>query len=425
MSLLDLNDFVLLRVFSNLNLRDSINFAETCVRLRKVAELAYTKYKHFDLFKYEHFLYVLDYNNAYYDDDEEETEDENEEEIVELEPISADKVVSHIGKEIITLSIDFCLSSAVQEAVRDNCINVTSLKIYEFYESDKSSKWNTWLEKLSLVSLTIQNCDNFNEICGGISTLTELKFTTEGNGGFNGGLNSTDLYNLLEKNPNLERLKIQLYDADFEYDIFTKLPKLRCLDIMIDSGNLANLTEVLKINQLTEFKLFLSLNFRENLKNLNPFLKILAEKAEKLVTLQLDVDHVDENTFRTLNLFNLTSLGCFPLIFEEHLYCCQDCCNCTSKGLVNAVPNLKHLNCLRQYISIEQTIFFISNLKKLETFCFRMDEAEELEKLLNETEMDEILKNSIDRPTLTLYINCCGRNGVKIVVSPKIALQLN
>lgn len=414
-SLLDLNDFALLRIFSWLNMKDSINFAETCVRLRKVGELNFTKYKQFDLLKYEHLVYVLEnyydrYGHyGYYDDEEdpdkgEEDPDEDEEDMEEPEPIEAEKVLSHIGKHITTLSID-SIWSTVRKAVMDNCVKIKSLKIYE--SPDFDSEWRTWIQNLNLESLTIQDCSNFNEMGVGLAALKELKFTDG-----NGDLNSMELFNVLEKTSDLESLQVELYYSDFKYAIFTKLPKLRCLEIKIESKDLVNLTESLKMDVLTELKVFLPLTFEaEGLKSLNSFLEILAEKS-KLKELELYVSQVDKDTYRALNIFHLTTLRFYALVFVDHR--CHDCCSI--RQLVKAQPNLKHLDFLRKDVTVEHVVFVIKNLVNLETLRMDMEDLEEL----NESKIDEILKVSTSRPMLTLYINSDDRNSIKIEVRPNL-----
>lgn len=412
-SLLDISDFVLLHVFSYLNLRDSINFAETCVRLSKVGEMNFTKYKKFDLFKYEHLVYVLEdnYNRyAYHDDEEDEDEDENGEDIEESEPIEVENVLSHIGKHIETLSINSTRQS-VEKAVTDNCVNVTSLKILEIYHY--SSEWKTWMNNLNLEKLTIQNCDNFTEMSVPLATLKELKFT-----GSNNFLDSTELINILEKTPELESLQVELYYTDFKYDIFDKLPKLRSLYIKIHSEDLVKLTEFLKFDVLTQFKIFLPYFINDDgaiddkgLNILNSFLELLAAKGN-LNELGLFVSHVDKNTFRALKLFHVTSLRFCTLTFLHHC-AFHDDCMINELVQVHQQSNLKHLDFLKKSISIEHAILVLKKLVKLETFTFRMEE--DLDRL-TESKIDEILKTSSSRPMLTLYVNLKKRNSVKITV---------
>lgn len=408
-TLLDLNDFALLRVFSYLNLRDCINFAETCVRLSKVSEIHFTKYKRFDLLKFEHFEYLLDnyYDRyAYYDDDvdDNQDEDENEEEIEEPEPIPVEKVLAHIGRHIKTLSINSLLST--EKAVMDNCVNVTSLKLYAGYDFEMTSEWKAWMGKLNLESITFKDCSNFNKLSVvGLAALKELKLTDG-----NGKLTSMELFNILEKTSDLESLEVELYYTDFKYEIFSKLPKLRCLAIKIESKDLVILAEFLKMDVLTKFKLFIPLYFDAiHLKNVNSFLEILAEKGN-LNELQLYLGQADENTYRILKLFHLTSLRFYALISVDH--CCNDCC--MIHQLVDAQRNLLHLDYFNKYLTTEQLVFTIKNLVKLETLTCRMDK-EDLEQL-NELKIDEILKTSISRPMLTLNINSEERNSVKITV---------
>lgn len=402
-SLLDLSDFVLLRVFSLLDLRDAIKFAGTCVRLNRVSEMHFTKYKQFDLLKFQHFFDVLDPDNYYaryaYDDEEEDDQCEDDEEIEKPEPIDAAKVLAHIGKHITTLSIH-STPARVRRAIKEHCVNIKSLKIYDlFYGYYSTDEWEAWMKKVNLESLTLAKFDNFDELSVRLSSLKELKFT-------DGGVGFMELYNILENTPDLESLQVELYYPDFDYRIFNKLPKLRCLDIKIYSADLVKLIAFLKMDALTQLKLFLPVNLDAvALKRLNSFLETLAESA-RLDELQLYVNNVDKDTFGALNLFRVTSLHFCAEVCEDD--------RCLIHELVNAQPNLKHLDLLRTDLSIELVVFVIKSLVKLETLSLTIDTGEFEQ--FNESEVDEILKTSISRPTLTMYINSGDRSSVKIVV---------
>ena len=160
---------------------------------------------------------------------------------------------------------------------------------------------------------------------------------------------------------------------------------------------------------LTQFKLRLEMtnNYYESLQRLNSFLEILAERS-KINELHLSTNTIDQNTFRILKSFHdVTSLGLSATLHvddqqDEHWMIHQ---------LVEAQPNLKHLDLSHTYPLTEHVHFLVKNLVKLETFTFRMTMKD-----LRQLQIDEMLKTSTSRPILTLYINYHAINSVKIEV---------
>ncbi|KAG4078670.1 hypothetical protein HA402_015260 [Bradysia odoriphaga] len=384
----ELNTNVLLQIYGYLDLIDSINLADTCRKLRDVAQLHYKRFK------------ILNLPNFL--DDTDQTKRHNS--------IDATTLLKHIGYFICVLIADLNedkIGSNLGTSIRKYCVNVKSLKIKRLWNDFPSyNTYSKWVKKLNLTKISLPAQDLL---------LMDLSETT--------ALDGLHIYSwsdehvnvdILERNLNVSSLRVPVnYDEDFNYEIFEKLKCLKrlglyikCWDyIEIVSANL-NMTQLEKVELLCdnvdldtieEYQILLK-NIAENALNLKD-LSILKVFGEYFVSHQKHLP--------PLHLFKLTSLRlniAYPNIHKE---------------LPAMQPNLEHLDLLineqdnasDSLNPMEQIIFLIQNLEKLKVFHIKIYDENDLSSVVHNLRQESVICRifnccSIGRPTLQLYVRC-------------------
>lgn len=402
MLLTELNSKVLLDIYGWLGLTDSINLAGTCVRLRDVAELHYTRYKIFNL------------NNFLKDPERAALHN----------CIDAKTVLKCIGPFISVLVADLDeanIGDDLGKSIRKYCCNVKSLQIIDRRKSSNPyAKYTEWLKCLELKKISLP----FR-----VLLLVDLFGTTS--------LEKLDVYlplsyydenvpcalpNILQSNLNISSLRIPL-DCVLDFDIFAKLKSLKRVGLLeVEMGSLGKVTAKLKMTNLEKVEIdFYVYEYMEwkLLKELNAFLTTLAGNAPQLNELSLDLDMgeylpLDDNPLPSLHLLNLTALRlnvAYPNLQNE---------------LGKMQPHLKHLDLFIHNFDddhpmgnvkvpsdpTQQIISLIKNLEEMEVFHIRLsDEYMNLSVVCQELREERVTKRiwsacstNRSRPTLRLYL---------------------
>lgn len=364
LSLVCLNDDVLLNVFSFLDWIDSIHFSETCVRLRQLNFWRYKKGENFVINEYKR-----------------------------KGKIPLDKVLTTFGPHISVLTINH---SDISEDVMANCLNLKSLRIpYDLTSSKniRSAAINEWIKQLKLESIWFEANPGVQHILDGVTNLKELYIK---NCGF-----ETDIPNFLERNANVERLAISIRTPS-NYRVFSKLQNLRSLHICDFYFAYQNLDEIMEfgtLDKLTEFSI--SCYNGRNYDKLNSNLKKIAE-VTSLDKLNIAANDLNDDTFRVLKLFNLTSLS---LNTQDYL---KDYSSdkITQFILEDSAPRLKHLKLSHRSNQKIMALakILVEKCKKLERICFACSEGEKLEEF-DEIFFNKLLSISTTRPPLMVDIH--------------------
>lgn len=347
LSLVSLNNHVLLEMFRYLNWIDSIHLAGTCKRFYNLDYLWTDKKR----------------QEFYFDD------------YLKKGKIRVEKIFPAIAPHISVLRL-----GAINKLAIEECKNIKSLRINDKINRVDARRVNSWIKETNADSLWLQFCDDLDELFGGITGLKELEiFYFHGNMSY-----------CIEKNPMLKRLSIELKN-NFNFDVFRKLQQLLCLHIRSsDMTDLDDLQEFGKLDGLTEFS-FACQTFDYESGTLSSFLKFLFENT-KLDKLELVDCNINDDVFRALKLFNLTT---FSL-----------CCDFSSQDftkfvLDNTAPRLKHLkltNC-----SCEEIKIIIKKWTYVEIMCLFVDDTN-YRGIIDEVFVNEVLKIFTNRPLLRVEL---------------------
>lgn len=401
-SLLNLNDYCLLHVFSYMKIRDVMNSEQTCTRLKNVAHLYYNTTKTFE--------WTSDIPFA-----------------------CAPKIIVKFGRFTTSLhSIHFNRVRKPREqnknynnfieTLLDNCKNVKSLK---FTNCDVSCEWAPFFDALhSLESLSLHSTHlRHSNYLRRVHTLKQ--FELKGRNSF-----ETGKFNyFLASNTRLERLTLDDCEdltKDLRFDIVGDL-KLKSLSLEVYYENIEGIdvldevyngpideeyeTEVAKCwEQLKELKL----TQKDKKSNLNSYLKKITEKMTTLTKLELFKFNVDESTFAVLKGMKLETLILYPKFKDNDI-------SSKCRMLVDALPNLKHLTLIffdldRDLdLSSHDMLLLITGLKRLESLNLHNCESDceygcdyivcpfrcKLRKLIQN--INEIFKDT-DRPPLKFML---------------------
>lgn len=355
-SLLCLNDNVLLHVFSYLDLTNSINLADTCVRLHNLSCWKFKKYTELDTEKY----------------------------LIEGS-LPLQKILYSIGPHIQALKARLCQINTYD--MRE-CGNVQSLQILGILNDYvATSRINAWINKLNLETLWFMDYSSstkiFYKMFNGITNLKELRIDDH----------TLDCGEFVSKNVNIERLSLRIHknlNGTFNFEIFSNLRHLTSLHLRLPhTKHLKSMTQFGNFDGLTEFSFECYEHW--DVSPFNTFLKCLAENT-KLDKLRVYTGKFYEETFTPLKAMNLSA---FSL-----------CCDYNTDDFINFVleysaPQLKHVQLWG--CSIEEFEIVVENWKNLETFCVYLEY--DYEKCLDDAFLEEVLKLSTDRPMLRLHID--------------------
>lgn len=362
-----LNDDVLLKVISYLDMNDLVNLSATCPRMQKLLGFWIFNKCEVNL----HFIR---------------------------------EQLKSIGPQIRILSSNF---EDINRNSMDNCINVTSLRIStkcsDIFDTRKSlcysksslehvRECNEWIKQLNLESLWLINgvhdsVKHTNALIDEVRNVKELRIDA----------NANNLKRMLERNSNVERLSITVPHR-FGFSIFKKLQNLRCLHIIIDFRDLDKLIQFGNFVEVSE----LSVRFYDirdgypvDPARLNALLEILARdtKLDKLRLILPRQLSPNENTFRMLTLLNLNVLGLYWIDYHNHNWNHE--MHYLSKFIREATSSIRHLTL--SCCSLEQLKLLVKTWKNLEVICVRHCEN------LEHTFLKEILSLCNDRQLLTLY----------------------
>lgn len=352
LTLVGLIDDVLLSIFRYLNWNDAINFAATCKRLRQLNSLwVDRRCKEFNLDSY-----------------------------ADLENTVARKMFTEIAPHIGVLKAGI---NDISKAIMKDCKNLKSLRIKNHISRSKAAKVNVWIRKLKLESLRFDCCDGdgMAELLDGVTELRELESYCH----------EATLMKYIEKNPNLERLSIELHEFH-DLRIFEKMQNLKCLHLRTsDLADLGKIHQFGKLDGLTEFSLTCH-TFSDEPDTVLSFVEHLV-KTSKLDKLEMVDCKIDQRIFSVLEKFNLRALSLCsdysPQDFSEFIS-------------TNASPRLKHLKLSK--CTVEQMCNIVANWASLETICIYVDNDEFHPKIADHTLMYTILAISSDRQPLRLHI---------------------
>lgn len=394
MHITELSTKALLDIFAYLDVEDTINLAETCLRLQDVAQLRYEQYKVFNLYK---FVAA-------------QRSEPNRHNRIEVT-----KAMKAIGPYILELVADLNENFDRQHMgsiIQKYCVNVKSLKIIGRYRYRSRYLYSQWLVDLNLENVSIHSEDLFLINQTGIRTLKELAVRTRGC-----HLNDESartLTNILARNSNINSLRIPWND-NVERRIENNLTNLKCLGLCLYIEDLKNvMTRDMIYLEKVAIRFIIDV---ADLDPLNEFLQHLAESGVQLKHLSLDMStgKFINNCLTSLHLFDLISLR-IGFTYDN-----------LNEKLPLMQPNIKHLTlamgefhwCYLDLIGdrlcplIHQIISLIESLEKLETFriiihndaCLSLV----LKQLQNNLLIREILgKCSTKRRPLRLYIKHRG-----------------
>lgn len=356
-TLISLSDKLLLHIFKFLNWIDSINLATTCDRMK-------------------HLKYWLDKENQEFDFKK----------YVEKTTVSIENVLPVIGSYIRVAKIT---EPVLNKYLMEKCYNIKSLKIDESISQKAAVTLNTWMKQLKIESLSIGlGFENYvKELLDGIEGLNAF--------GFNSYQNLPN--NFFYKNSTIQHLLLILGD-EYDFSSLLVLQSLQSIFLQTErTGQLVDVQKYVKTDNVKEFSIFcLEDNWDADI--WNRFVNHLAKKT-KLDKLKLNGYNIffDNNTFSTLQLFNLKSLW-LGVDFSWNDF---------SKFLhENAAPRLK-------YLRLEWTLSWCSSEKigdilkiwtTVEAICLNADEDSNHQLHFNETFFNDILEISDNRPGLRLHI---------------------
>ncbi|XP_037041956.1 uncharacterized protein LOC119078503 [Bradysia coprophila] len=267
-SLLVLNDYCLLRVFSYLDVMDDfISLSRTCNRLKNLGKYFHDVYSEFK-------IHVnMDNKTTDY----------------------MEHIISHINDNITEIAINYRYSKIPMNVrkMRECCGDVKDLlvKNWKVYVIDSDNQTFD-----NLQTLTMKNCDfrsapyGFFDIFKGLQHANLYKFQY---------LSSKHVERLFRKNPTIESF-VWMGDMDAfeEYELFVMIPKLTALSLRVDRElNDFDLTST--FSNLTKLQLYC------NGENISEFLHKLAKSSKICVLKELEVLHVrvDDLFFYSLYYF--------------------------------------------------------------------------------------------------------------------------
>ncbi|KAJ6648505.1 hypothetical protein Bhyg_03735 [Pseudolycoriella hygida] len=282
MTLISLNDDVLLHIFKFLNWIDSINLAATCTRMNGVKYYEVKKNQEFDLKEY-----------------------------LEKATVPIEELLPVIGPYLQVVKIT---GQVISESFMEKCVNVRSLKIDECNSQNTAITLNKWMKTLTIESLFIgQYFETYvKELLDGISGLKTFTY---------------ECYWKLPRNFLLKNSTIQhllLIPLDYNLSPLRALDSLQSLYIKSSPhmirGLLNAIQQYVKFDNLKEFSMH-CLDDRWNAGDAdawNNFAENLAKRA-KLENLNLigGVFFIYKATLSILNLFDLKSL-CLDVGFTWH-----------------------------------------------------------------------------------------------------------
>lgn len=364
LSLLDVNDNCLLKVFHFLDIIDMINLGDTCTRLREVAKMAAIKYTSFKLWDYMNYRKKVQ------------------------QPLSLAKVFSYIAPYIVDLNIDgFFLQHDIDLILGRTLIDNHFIKM-KCLGIDKSCLLK-WINTSNLEVLVIREVkrDDLNNFTSGLTMLKKLRI-----GSIDGDVSTDELRYFLEKNPNIECFEFYWsFPLQFPYDILSQLRNLRRLDLTI--------------------------------KNMHPDWRSFM-LIEKLSQLTIEVGNVDDYKPITNYLMNLARRGTLKEIelrnmrFGKYAYKSLELMNVTKIRIVNpkssprfflkladtSLTNLTHLDIIHK-IGENMVFILIAMFKKLErlkvSFIKKFNRRSFLERIPNLFGL-----SNINRPNLILSNYC-------------------
>lgn len=363
MTLISLSDDVLLHIFKLLNWIDSINLAATCKRMKN---LKYWDYKtkqsqEFDLNKF-----------------------------VEQAAVPIGKVLSVIGPYIRIAKIT---EQVMSKSFMEKCFNIKSLKIDGCISRSAAIVFNTWMKELKIESISIGHEfeDNVEELLQGIEGLNTFAFDSFQK------LLPSDFFN---KNSTIQHLSLTQGD-DFELSLdlssLVVLQNLQSLFLTTErTAVLDDVHKYIKMGHLKEFSMYiLESNMDEYI--WNNFAEYLAKNTKLDKLRMIGCIDIDEETFSTLKLFNLTSL-CLEVRFSWKDFSSALC--------ENAAPRLK-------YLRLDWPISWCNYAKighvlkmwtTVEAICLNANDESDLLFHFKDEFYSNILTISNDRPGLTLHI---------------------
>lgn len=356
-SILILNNDCLLSVFRNLKIRDIMNSAQTCTRLKDVADLYYRTTKTFE------WTSDLPYS-------------------------CAPKIICKFGRFTTSLhSLHFNRVRKAKdndtnykrfiETLLENCKNIKSLT---FVKCDVGCEWAPffdalqYLETLSLFFTKLRNSNYLRRV----NTLKQFQLVGRND------FTPAKFDYFLSNNRRLARLVLEdcdILSRDLTYYILAYL-NLKCLAVEVYSENVKEmeadyyLCDELEPEEMRErFQHLKKLKITQKGKdlNLNKFLKKISENAA-LEELELFKVNVDKDTFAILKAMKLKTLILCPRI--------KDSASSFCKMLVEAMPNLKHLTLVLfdpdqdTDISDDDMLMLIERLKHLESLNLHHCECE-------------------------------------------------
>lgn len=361
MSLLDLNEYCLLKVFDYLYISDMINFGETCEKLQILLRMAVTKFKEFDFRSYKNYV-----------------------EITTGQPLSIEKILFYVAPHIESLLIHERANSLWIQAQEDNQRNFESMKSLRLGSSG-TLKWINVhnVELLDIDKLEGSDLSNFTSGMTKLKVLMILRIADD--------VPEGELRWLLERNSSIESLKFgnsyRSYLPIFQDDSLSKLRNLKRLEFYVGK-NLPDLMLLLKIEDLTELSIEFNKTFdniangARNMEKINQFLDNLAQKR-KLKSLELRSMHLNDNhLFYYLSSLNLVSLRLAAPRCSTNL--CSKIANATFSSLTDLDIGCKTevddiLNLIKHFKALER--LWVVYLQKLNTPTF----LERLGKFLGET----------------------------------------
>lgn len=333
-SLQSLNEYCLLHLFEFLQLEDSMNLAETCICLRKVADRFFKNYSKF----------VVDSETA------------------EKGDVYFDRVILFIGQHVSSLWIDCWdeLNLTQTAKIINGCNNLKSLRIDDYrddwredthqnVQSIKDMLQNVESFRVDKVEqLTLCNCDTdfAMRVLEYVPKLKHLNIDV-----FN--YDTDAVMRVLQKNPSLESFvhTEDGFPANINFQLLKLISNVErlCLDIDYE-----NISELLKLDRLTKLSLYC-----DGL-NISNFLVQLGTK--KLQEIELHAVEVDYHFVDILMSFKMLQL----LVIYQYSNR-----NCKSK-LPTAWPaKLKHLRLIDFEFTLNAFISTIQQSKCLESIDLR------------------------------------------------------
>lgn len=362
LSFLELNDFCLLKIWNLLDLDDSINLAETCSRLRSLANLRYERFTELS--------------------------------IEGQGPGAVNRILFHIGRHIRMLKFDsqqrsqFFVKAHEQilwTAVNEHCSGLQHLVISDW--APPLTEYFTAFDCLKTVEiLTLRECNMTSDHCF-LAKFRQLKYLNL----LNTTLNVTlDLTVLLMNNPDLLSFYYDHQDSGVLCltDYVTLLPKLEAL--RMNTRNICEYESFCYFDNLTKLHLYC------NQENINDLLVHLTKKG---IIRQLELTRVrfDKNSYEILKSFTQLELLYVTSWNKQNLL----------ESSIVWPSNLKSLTLKRFSAPFKNFLSIIEQLKHLE----QLD--------LLDSECTETFRANFDGPT------SFSRTIVKAMDRSKRGRQLN